>query len=137
MTTSWWSYNEITYTLEQILFLLSHMDLLESGRWPPEHKGGGYTGSSKGRAYKHEGSFVKPVIIMAELTLRLDATGLDGKMVIERYAEDFDEMALAKRYKTDYWEVVARVNSALNYCQGMDRKWISYQSWKISNGTYT
>ncbi|KKL52335.1 hypothetical protein LCGC14_2286450, partial [marine sediment metagenome] len=69
----WYSYGEIRYTLSQILFLLEHRDLLESGRWPSEHKETGYTGSSKGRTYKTEGYFVKAIVVIAELNIRLAA----------------------------------------------------------------
>ncbi len=88
----WFSYGEIRYTLPQILFLLAHKSLLESGYWPPEGKDTGYIGSSKGRAYKAEGYFVKPVVIIAELNFRLEATGFDGELVVERYTDGYDEM---------------------------------------------
>ncbi len=133
----WYSYGEIRYSLEQILFLLLHKALLESGRWPPEHKDTGYTGSSKGRAYKHEGYFVKPIIIIAELKARLEATGFDGKLVVERYTNGYDELDLADRHKMDYWEVVKRISKALNYCQGANRKWYSYRTWQIIRGIFT
>ncbi len=132
----WFSYGSIRYTIEQILFLLAHKDLLESGRWVPEHKETGYTGSSKGRAYNDEGYFVKPVIIMAELMLRLDACNLDGELVVERYTNGYDEMDIADRHKLDYWGVIYRINSALNYCRGANRKRTNYWNYKAGRSSY-
>ena len=132
----WFSYGEIKYTLDQILFLLEHKDLLESGRWPPEHKDSGYTGSSKGRAYRTEGYFVKPVIIIAELTTRLKDCNLDGELVIERYTNGYDEMDLADRHKLDYFDVIKRISTALSYCRGYRRKRTNYQEYKAGRSSY-
>ena len=132
----WYSYASIRYTIDQILFLLEHKELLESGFWVPEHKESGYTGSSKGRIYKHEGNFVKPVIIIAELTLRLGAAGFDGKLVVERYTDGKDELDLATLHKLDYWEVIERISTALNYCKGAGRKRTSYQDYKAGHSSY-
>lgn len=136
MTEAWFSYGAIRYTIEQILFLLEHKGLLESGYWPPQHKDSGYIGSSKGRAYKTEGYFVKPVIIIAELNFRITLTGLDGKLVIERYADGIDEMDLADQRKLDYWEVVKRIGTALNYCRGANRKRTNYRDYKKGRSSY-
>ena len=119
-----------------MLFLLEHKVLLESGRWPPEHIETGYTGSSKGKAYKSEGYFVKPVIIIAELNARLTVCGLDGELVVDRYANGDSEDLLAKRYKLDYWEVVKRIGTALAYCRGSRRKRSKYLDYKANHSSY-
>uniref|UniRef100_A0A6M3K0Q3 Uncharacterized protein n=1 Tax=viral metagenome TaxID=1070528 RepID=A0A6M3K0Q3_9ZZZZ len=136
MIEVWFSYGEIRYSKPQILFLLAHMDLLERGYWVPRHDDSGYLGSSKGRAYKHEGYFVKPIVIIAELTARLDATGDDGKLVIERYHLEVDELDLADKHRLDYLTVISRIDKAIRYCSGENRKRLSYTAWQISRGIY-
>ena len=130
MSEVWFSYGSIRYSLEQIFFLLENKSLLESGHWVPRHIETGYIGSSKGRKYNTEGYFVKAVVIIAELNLRLNATGLDGILVVERYNHGYDEGELADRYKMDYYEVIDRLNSALSYCRGSKRKDTSYENYK-------
>ncbi len=132
----WFSYGEIRYTLDQVLFLLAHKELLESGHWPPQHNDSGYIGSSKGRAYKAEGYFVKPVIIIAELNVRLEAAGDDGELVVERYTGGYDEMDIAEWRGLDYWEVVKKIDTALSYCQGGNRKRTKYQAYKARRSFY-
>ncbi|KKK56351.1 hypothetical protein LCGC14_3065390, partial [marine sediment metagenome] len=111
VTDDWFSYGDIRYTPEQIFFLLRHKELLEQGKWPSRHTDSGYVGSSKGRTYKTEGYFVKSVIIIAELMIRLEACGQDGELVIERYTNNIDELELADRHKLDYWEVIKRIGT--------------------------
>ncbi len=132
----WYSYGEIRYTPEQIIFLLAHKELLESGRWPPQHIETGYTGSSKGRTYNTEGYFVKAVVTIAELNIRLAATNQDGKLVVERYTDGYDEIDLANRHKLDYFEVVKRIGTALRYCGGFKRKRTTYPDYKAGRNSY-
>ncbi len=136
MTDIWFSYGSIRYSPDQLLFLLEHRALLESGRWPSEHIESGYTGSSKGRAYKSEGYFVKPVIIIAELNARLTSCCLDGELVVGRYTNGYDEVELARIHHLDYFDVVKRIGTALAYCQGAKRKRSSYQDYKKNRMSY-
>ncbi len=136
MKDTWYSYGSIKYSPEQNLFLLENMDWLESGRWPSQHIESGYIGGAKSRAYKTEGYFVKAIVIIAELNVRLAACGEDGDLVVARYTDGYDEIDLSYRYGGDYWEVISRINSALNYCRGVRRKRQSYQQYKRGRRSY-
>jgi len=132
MIEVWFSPGAIKYTKQQILWMLTFIDLI--GEWLPEHKETGYIGRSK--HIKPFGYFVPSVETMAELKVRLDATGDDGKLVIERYHLEIDELDLADKHRLDYWDVISRIDKAIKYCSGENRKRLSYKAWQISRGIY-
>ena len=127
---TWFSYGEIRYSVPQILFLLEHKSLLESGFWPPEHIESIFYGGGKGRRTKTEATFVKPIIVIAELNYRLKACSLDGQLVIQRYSQGYDEIDLARRHGLEYEQVVENIGISLSYCQGAKRKRTDYNAYE-------
>ena len=121
----WWNYSEIRFTAEEVLWILENMELLRGGEWPPEHKNSGYIDASFGeKRIKSEAGFVKPVIIISEIEVRLDRTGVDGKLLLAEAKLGVDIALLSYEAKR-----------ALKYISGWRRKRMSYQNW-VSQSKY-
>ncbi|KKN70418.1 hypothetical protein LCGC14_0431130 [marine sediment metagenome] len=128
---SWWSYGSIYFTLAQVKWLLEHLNELREGRWPPEHKVSGYTGSPK-RVIRKEGSFVRPAIIAAEMDVRLSKTGNDGLLLEARY-NGTEDSELCSEFNLTQEDLDRRITKALKYITGEHRRW---NDWTDKKGQF-
>ncbi len=114
-----YSWGDVRWCPFQCLWIIEHLDIILLGSWPPSSDGSTYIDSplSK-RAAKGEASFVKPVIIAAEIEYRLRRTGVDGKLLV----------AEVQGGKT--FELSKESQDALMYIKGWRRKRLTYQNWK-------
>ena len=136
MQSQWYGYSEIRYTEDQIVFLLQNSSLLRDGRWPPNPSDSGYTGSPQGKQFRHEGNFVKPAIIIAELELRLTRCGEDGLLLEYLILLDYGDMQyleakLAGYLHTTLEDIHRRSKLALKYCKRNRRKITNYRDFCI------
>jgi len=121
----WFSYGAIRFGYKQIEWILDNLVSLENGRWPREpmayelenpdtaYTTGStppletFTGDYHGENYEvyitgDKASFIKPALIAAEITARLDKCGEAGKACRAFYEGDMggdeDEIEEVKRY---------------------------------------
>ncbi len=136
----WFSYSAIRFTAEQVEWILQNLTTFEAGRWPKEPSGrdlenpdSAYstgsapeeltgTGDYFTKTYKvystgDKASFVKPALIAAEITARMDMCGRDGEMCRQYYEAERVELEIS---------VVNRVKA---YISGWNRRTISYWDW--------
>ncbi len=119
LSSDWFGYATFRFTKEQVVWAIQHLKELEVGEWPKEPSESGYTNGLPGVSrVRREGAFVKPAIIYAELTARLERTGVDGKLLVA-------ELQGGKRYE----ELAYESHQSLNYCSGWRRKVTLYQDW--------
>lgn len=113
----------------QIIWILSVLDLLKVGNWPPGDPNDIYTQ----HCLQSGGYFESAILVAAEVEIRLDRTGDDGFIVRDKYCHDEDEWTLSRKYHLPQAEIETRIRRALRYMSGDARKQISYQDW-IRNG---
>jgi len=126
----WWHPREITFTREQVEWLLEHLELLKEGVWPPDPRGTGYTDAPARGSVNRHAPFETPCQIAAEVEARLAKCGLDRYLVEDRYIRKIPEDVLAQRLCMAEREVCRRINSALSYITGRRRKQYSYKEFK-------
>jgi len=112
-TEDFFSYSEVRFCPFQIMFLLSHKELLETGEWPPEYKD-----SESSRRINPEGRFVKPMIALAEITIRLKTTGRCGELLTTQVEDGRSFHTLSDGAR-----------EALFYCSGYRRRQLTFAQW--------
>ena len=113
----WFNFAEIRWCPYQVLFILANTETLRAGRWPQDpDKADDNSGQ---RTVKTEGTFTKPILILAEVETRLERTGVCGKLLIAQ-AEAGREFS-----NLDY-----EAKSALLYIKGWRRKKEGFSAWK-------
>jgi len=113
-TEDFYSYNEVIFCPFQIIWLLTHRELLEKGEWPPEYKE-----SEGSRKITPEGRFVKPAIVLAELMTRIGKTGRCGELLITQIEDGRSFHTLSDGAR-----------EALMYCKGHKRKKVQFSWWR-------
>lgn len=117
----WWDPREITFAgddwEEQILWLLKHKATICAGEWPPEGVASGYVGEDRARSQK--APFETPVQVCAELSARLEATGLEGKLLLSEVRAGISVQFMQEESRR-----------ALRYMRGSKRKELDYLTWK-------
>ena len=128
----WYSYAAIRFTRQQVIFVLENIYTIREGIWPPNPKGSGYVDAPMGKnsQYKRGAGFEKPVEVGAEVWVRLQLCGFDGKLLESVHTWGYSCKALANAYKRDEADVVASVETALRYCSGWARKQRSYEAYR-------
>lgn len=121
--TDYYSPRDITFTREQMIWLIEHLDLLELGDWPPEGRETGYTGSQK--SHSHKAPFETAAQIYVEVSYRLDRTGNDGETLVWEVQNGLNAYAL----------LCPAAKKALNYISGWRRRKMKYRKW-INQGRY-
>lgn len=120
----WWSYREIRFTKQQVLWILKHADLLRDGCWPPEPAPSGYTDLLRIRKKGSEAYFAKPIEIIAEIEIRLEKCGLDGLILEAIECWEKTEESLSKQLNMPQWSIRKRRKGALAYvASGPDMRW--------------
>ena len=128
MTKDYYSPNEISFTRDQVLWLIKHLDILRDFTWPPEHRETGYIGGST--RIVRRAPFDTPACILGELEERIEKCGLDGIMMEFVYsASSEDKQALeqhiASALKLNIRTVDRKLKKALRYITGNCRRWVS------------
>ena len=107
-----YSYAEIRWCPFQVLWLLENLERLRATGWI-------YKDDSGGSPNVHtEASFVTVITVIAEVEVRLEATGKHG----ERLKEQAEEGRSLK-------QLSPQARAALMYIKGWRRKRISYSRW--------
>lgn len=99
----WVSPGAVTFTREQVLWLLPLLPDLIKGEYPPEPIDSGYIDVPIGkRGLKCRAAFENPCLIAAELEMRLEKTGVDGKLLLAEVGAGYtmfsDEAWLALKF---------------------------------------
>jgi len=108
---------EITFTREQMIWLISELEVLESGRWPQNT----YTDNPEGitPGQRNHAPFETPEQFAAEVRWRLQTTRKHGETLVWEI-----------QHGLDYWEVLSpECRKVLNYISGWKRKYTPYLSW--------
>ena len=124
MPKDWHSPQEIVFTEEQIVWLLSpqNWDMIQSGEWPPEGKETGYVGKSSSR--NHKGPFETAIQVSAELKVRLEYAGNYGVVLMELHHEGLNEWEIATRHNILVSSVERYKNWGYHLVTGRDRRWM-------------
>ncbi len=121
--------SDITFSREQMLWLIENRELLHEGKWPPQHIETGRTDKQVG----HSAPFEVPIIHIAEVTDRLEqvdgirdeinhrltAAKVDGKLLLAEVdaGKTISELSYESR-------------TILNYISGWKRKKMSLSDWR-------
>ncbi|MBU2060077.1 MAG: hypothetical protein KKB38_20395 [Gammaproteobacteria bacterium] len=118
----WYSPAAITFQREQIIWILTNMETIEAGRWPPDFKITGYSGGKKGRSFG-PAYFEVPCAISAEVKRRLKLTKLEGKLLYWQVRSGV----------TRFEDLEDEAQMALNFVSLFDfRKRPKYYIWKYN-----
>ena len=136
MLEDWYNYSAFGFTRRQMLWVLRNKDSFEHGEWPPEPpeyitdeyskeekkwvtveraKSSNIDAPITKRRIKSGAYFENPAVIWAEVTVRLNKTGVDGKL-------------LQAEVDAGYTIFSDEARSALNYISGMKRRG-DYKRW--------
>jgi len=128
----WYSYAAIRFTRQQVIFVLENIYTIREGIWPPNPKGSGYVDTTvvNRPQYTKGAGFEKPCEVGAEVWVRLQSCGFDGKLLESVHTWGYSHEALGKSYGLDEADVVVRVETALRYCSGWARKQVSYEAYR-------
>ena len=119
----WYHYGEIRWCVYQVIWIIRNAATLRDGRWPQDPDR--VDDNSGQRSIKTEASYVKAILILAEVEERLRRTGICGKLLVAQVeaGREFDTL--------DY-----EAKSALLYIKGWRRKRMSFQAWKKARKYY-
>jgi hypothetical protein len=106
------NYSEIRWCPYQCIWIISKAETLRTGEWEILDDNIG------ARNTPHEGRFVNAINVLAELEIRLAATGKDGEKLQEQVLEG-----------RTFSNISPRARSALMFVKGWRRKRISYSRW--------
>ena len=118
--TEWYSPGKIRFQREEMIWLISWIDLLSEGVWPPEGKDTGYTGYQKSQS--HKAPFETPVLFAAEVHVRLKTTGEAGEALVDEVQGGIK----------NYEGLCGPAQRALNYISGYRRRKETYSQWKAT-----
>ena len=111
---------EIMFSREQIIWIITSMEMIEEGKWPPDFKITGYTGGKKGRHFG-PAYFEIPCTISGEVKRRLKLTKKDGKILYWQIGANFI---------TRFEDLEPEAKMALNFISIFDfRKRAPYIQW--------
>ena len=108
-----YSYSDIRFCPYQVIWILENASFLEEGYWVDSDKDWIPTTTSSS---SHIAPFVKAVEVLAEVRIRLDKTGNDGKTLLSEI--------LRKEF---YFS--SQSHHALMYIKGWRRKRTDYSEW--------
>lgn len=110
---------DIWFTREQVMFIIVHLETMREGIWPQNPLGSGYINQPIGkRSRSRHASFETPVGIAAEVLIRLEKCGIEGKLLVAEVqsGKTFSELEYESR-------------RALNYISGWRQRLMSYTKW--------
>lgn len=111
-----YNFAEIRFCIHQIMWVIRNAGVIGIGKWPDDSNGDNNAGS---KVIKTEASFVKPIIILAEVESRLKKTGIHGKLLVAQIeaGREFNELDKEAR-------------DALFYVGGWRQKREGFNAWK-------
>jgi len=110
-----------------VIWLIENLETLRQGEWPT----GGNNCNVSRKQRTNRAYFETPVIILAEIESRLEATGQDGVMCKLFFCLGEPELIIAKQFNIPADKVERRIRRALNYMSGWRRKTLPYRKWII------
>jgi len=117
-----------------VLWIIQNSEFFSQGTFPPSYKESGYVGKSSTRG--HTAPFENPVMLWAELSIRIDRIGQDGYFLSQVYSGENQlvEMdRIARAFQIDINEVSARCEKALKYCTGICRRWQKCSACRVKD----
>ena len=140
--TDYYKPNEIwqRWSVKQVKWLLENLSLLRGGSYPKDPKETGFYDTPVGkRQIKAKASFLVSADIYAELTDRIESCGLDGLLLELAYSSGEDdriqiEQHISTALHEDINDTDRRLNSALKFVVGKNRKRRSYQEFRNHKG---
>lgn len=111
----WYNYAEIRWCIYQIIWILKNYTSFMAGRWPKDPYGSGSNGQ---RIVQTEATFVKPILILAEVRSRLKRTGSQGELLITQIEDGRTLSTLSDGAR-----------EVLMYIKGNRRKRIGFRRW--------
>ncbi|MFH1859807.1 MAG: hypothetical protein ABH870_02145 [bacterium] len=126
--------NHYPYKRGQVIYILKNSGFFSLGLVPPSYKETGYIGKSSTKGF--HAPFENPVMLWAELSLRISHTNQDGYYLSQVYSSENQlvEMdRIARAFQIDINEVSSRVEKALKYVTGVCRRWKKCNDCKVKN----
>lgn len=115
---------EISFCFHQCVWLISVLDILEDGEYPPDPVPTGYAGGDKPR-FRSGGAFITAASLFAEIDWRLKRADGDG----ETLKHEVQQLGV-----TNYLNLSRAARNALSYVAGYKRK-PKYGRW-LANREY-
>ena len=130
----WFSPAVIYYCPQQVEWVITHLDMLEQGRWPPEGRDTGYFDTG-GRKLRRGGAYFEiPVAVASDVTLRLDRCGKDGILARQVLSVGWDVDTLAEIQGKPMYMLEAKVRRVINYCSGKRARIITFVEFNRRRG---
>lgn len=111
--------SEIRFCRPQVLWLIENLGVLRTGIWPPNPQGTSYTDATIRGHKRFNAYFETPIQIESEVQIRLENTGLSGKLLVSEINQGIGLEGLSIESR-----------SALNYISGWRRRRLSFVDWK-------
>ena len=128
--------NHYPYRRSQVLWMLQYSEFFSQGTFPPSYQVTGYIGKSSTRG--HNAPFENPVMLFAELQVRISHCNSDGYFLMNIYSQE-NQLAetdkIARAFHMDINEVMARCERVLKYVTGICRRWIPCKRCRVKNCT--
>lgn len=122
----WYSPSKITYTREEVIWLIS---VLYTTGYPPEHRESGYT--ELNNTSSHCASFETESCVLSEIEERLksipDKLDKVRKLLIDTITDYFVDYEFAQTI--DYKGLPSNTKPVLNYISGFRRRDVCYYMW--------
>lgn len=114
----WFNFSEIRWCVWQVVWIITHKEILRSGRWPQDPYGSDAANPRHGNIAT-EASFVKPEIVIAELEERLRRVGPQAELLICQIEDgrSFSNLSSGAR-------------EVLMYAKGFRRKTMTFGEWR-------
>jgi len=132
MIEEWFSYSQMTFTRRQVCWVLENAAWFLRGKWPPQPLTHYFDQPVTSLRYKTEASYVKPVIVWAEITERAKQCGRDGADCVDYYtakgndAGDVILRTLCRHRQQNEDLVLYHLRRVVNYiASGGCRRWIT------------
>ncbi len=109
-----------------MIFLLTYLNLLRAGRYPPDPKESGYTDVRVSGRGGHTAYFTRPVELATEIDSRLARTGTDREIVEKAYCSGLQDEDIARYYYMEIIEIHKRIKSVISYISsGPCPRWLN------------
>ncbi len=134
MKDYFYSYKDIVFNQEQVVWIIFNLKNLGEGYWPVEHIESGYIEDGlKSLVYSNEAYYVKAVLVAAEVEARLaKCYPLDAEMVLMKYQAGLEDWQIAVDKRLSFDDYFRRLNRCLRYCTGWQRKPCTYRHYLVN-----
>lgn len=109
----WYHFGEIRWCPLQVIWILQNAEMLRAGLWPPQ-----CVESGESRQIKEEGYFVKAILAITEVDLRLAMTDNKGELLVTQVEDGRTLSTLSDGAR-----------EILIYVKGRNRKIIDFRRW--------